>query len=254
MSKKLRADQRLVDLGLAETRERAKRLILAGKVIFEGSGSAGRVVRKPGEQVPETASLRLKEEERFVSRGGYKLLTAIEHFSLDVRGMTALDVGASTGGFTDCLLQLGASRVYAVDVGYGQLQWRLRNDPRVIPLERVNMRYAGPDLLPEPVDLVVVDCSFISLRLIMPACLQFMKPGSLLISLIKPQFEVDRGGAAKGVVRSKALREEAVQKIIGFAASELRLEPQGWVPAGVQGPKGNQEYLAVFRFQKAEDR
>jgi 23S rRNA (cytidine1920-2'-O)/16S rRNA (cytidine1409-2'-O)-methyltransferase len=247
MSEKIRADQRLVDLGLAETRERAKRLIMAGLVIHEPAGQDGEPVAKPGQQIPAESRLRLKDRERYVSRGGYKLETALNHFNLHVRGWVALDVGASTGGFTDCLLQWGAERVYAVDVGYGQLHWSLRNHPGVINLERVNMRHAQPDLLPEPVDVAVVDCSFISLRRILPPVVQFLRPAGLIITLVKPQFEVERGQAAKGVVRSRAHQEEAIQQVVGFARMELGLEHLGWVASAVQGPKGNQEYLACFR-------
>lgn len=171
MAKKVeRADVVLAEQGLAESREKAKRLIMAGEVYLL-QGDSKTPVAKPGQQVPRDARLQIKEPERFVSRGGYKLLTALEHFAIDARGLVALDAGASTGGFTDCLLQFGAARVYAVDVGHGQLHAKLVRDPRVVNLERINLRHATPDLLPEKVDLVVADCSFISLRLILPpAC------------------------------------------------------------------------------------
>ncbi|MFW5961113.1 MAG: TlyA family RNA methyltransferase, partial [Desulfohalobiaceae bacterium] len=183
--------------------------------------------------------------QRFASRGGDKLLSALEHFQVQVQGQVALDVGASSGGFTDCLLQHGAARVYAVDVGYGQLDWRLRSDSRVHNLERVNIRYAGPDLLPESVDLVVVDCSFISLRQVLPPSLQFLKPAGLLLALVKPQFELGRGRTDKGVVRSPALQEEAVQGVFAFANQNLGLACLGQVQAGLKGPKGNQEYFVL---------
>ena len=241
-----RADVVLAEQGLAESREKAKRLIMAGQVLLVQGGSRNPVA-KPGQQIPRTAVLELKESERFVSRGGYKLLTALEHFGLDVAGMTALDAGASTGGFTDCLLQFGAARVYAVDVGHGQLHWKLTQDPRVVNLERVNLRHAQPDLLPEKVDLVVADCSFISLRLILPPCLQFLKDGGQVLALVKPQFELGPEHAVKGVVRSEELQLRAVAQVQDFARDELGLTPLGVVPAGIKGPKGNQEYLLHLR-------
>jgi 23S rRNA (cytidine1920-2'-O)/16S rRNA (cytidine1409-2'-O)-methyltransferase len=241
-----RADVVLAEQGLAESREKAKRLIMAGQVYLV-QGAARTVVAKPGQQIARTACLELKEAERFVSRGGYKLLTALEHFGLDVTGMTALDAGASTGGFTDCLLQFGVSRVYAVDVGHGQLHWKLVTDPRVVNLERINLRHAAPDLLPEKVDLVVADCSFISLRLILPPCLQFLKEGGQILALVKPQFELGPEHAVKGVVRSGELQLQAVAQVQDFARDELGLTPLGVVAAGIKGPKGNQEYLLHLR-------
>ena len=241
-----RADVVLAEQGLAESREKAKRLIMAGQVLLVLGGSRTPVA-KPGQQIPRTAVLELKESERFVSRGGHKLLTAIEHFGLDVTGMVALDAGASTGGFTDCLLQFGAARVYAVDVGHGQLHWKLTQDPRVINMERVNLRHAAPDLLPELVDLVVADCSFISLRLILPPCLQFLKEGGQVLALVKPQFELGPEHAVKGVVRSEEMQLAAVAQVQDFARDELGLVPLGVVPAGIKGPKGNQEYLLHLR-------
>ena len=242
---KIRADQLLADRGLAESRERAKRLIMAGQVFEEKNGT--RVpVSKPGQLLPDDCELFVKESERFVSRGAYKLLTALEHFELDVTGLTALDAGASTGGFTDCLLQHGAARVYAVDVGYGQLHPRLRNDPRVVCLERVNLRLAPPELIPEAVDLAVADVSFISLKMILPPCLQWLKPGGRIIALIKPQFELGPAGTDRGVVRDEADQQRAVDDVLEFAKSGLGLRILGVVPAKIKGPKGNQEYLAYF--------
>lgn len=241
-----RADVVLAEQGLAESREKAKRLIMAAQVYLVDKGGRT-LVSKPGQQVARTAVLEVQEQERFVSRGGYKLLTALEEFGLDVTGVVALDAGASTGGFTDCLLQAGATRVYAVDVGHGQLHWKLLQDPRVINLERVNLRHATPDLLPEPVDLVVADCSFISLRLILPPCLQFLKPTGQVVALVKPQFELGPEHAVKGVVRSEELQLQAVDEITRFAQAELELTPCGAVPAGIRGPKGNQEYLLYLR-------
>ena len=246
MAKKERADQILFAQGLAESREQAKRLIMAGQV-FVVSGDSSVRVDKPGQQLFPDVCLEVAGRERFVSRGAYKLLTALEHFSLDVSGLIALDAGASTGGFTDCLLQHGAAKVYAVDVGKHQLHERLRADARVVSLEGVNLRTAPADLIPEIVDLVVADVSFISLTLILEPCMRWLKPGGLVAALIKPQFEVGPGGTDKGVVRNEALRQQAVDKVLDFARDALGLSLTGIVPSAVKGPKGNQEYMAVWR-------
>ena len=243
---KIRADQLLVQNGLAETRERAKRLIMAGEVFCQTSGNSLERVDKPGQQMPRDTVFRLKEPERFVSRGGFKLLTGLRHFDIEVQGIKALDVGASTGGFTDCLLQEGASRVYAVDVGHGQLHYRLRSDSRVVVLEGVNMRSAPGDLLPEPVDLAVVDCSFISLKHVLPPCLTWLKPEGKILALVKPQFELQRSEVKKGVVRDVSLQEEAVRRVAAFCEEHLGLLSHGAVPAEIKGPKGNQEYLLLL--------
>lgn len=251
MAKKERVDQLLVEKGLAESREKAKRLIMAGLVFYEGT--AGQLLRvdKPGTRHPTDAEFFLQGGERFVSRGAYKLLTALEAFSLPVEGAVALDGGASTGGFTDCLLQHGAAKVYAVDVGHNQLHEKLRADPRVVCMEKTNLRGAPSDLLPENVDLVVTDVSFISLTLVLPGCVQFLKPGGFVAALIKPQFELGPEAAPKGVVREEALRRQAVDKITAFAGSELGLVLLGVLPAAVKGPKGNQEYMAVWQKESA---
>lgn len=242
---KYRADQILFDLGLAESREKAKRLIMAGAVVrvLEGREEP---VKKPGDQLPPDAVLRVAEAERYVSRGGHKLETALTHFSLDVTGFVCLDAGASTGGFTDCLLQHGAARVYAADVGKGQLDVKLRGDSRVVVLEEVNLRHAPAGLIPEPVDLVTADLSFISLTKVLPALVQFLKPGGRVVALVKPQFELGPGAAVKGVVRDPDLRQQAVDIVTNFCRDELGLEPLGAVPAKIKGPKGNQEFLASF--------
>lgn len=248
MAKKERADHILYTQGLAESREQAERLVMAGLVFLEDEASQSPVrVAKPGQMLAPDAPLCVRGKERFVGRGAYKLLTALESFNLDVTGFVALDAGASTGGFTDCLLQRGAARVYAVDVGTHQLHERLRADPRVVSREGVNLRLAPHDLIPEPVDMVVADVSFISLTAILPACLRWLKNGGLVAALIKPQFEVEPGGAPKGVVRDPALREAAVQKVLEFTRSGLGLCLLGMVPSAVKGPKGNQEYMAVWR-------
>ena len=246
MAKKERADQLVCLQGLAESREQAKRLIMAGQVSYVRGDSLARV-DKPGQQLPPDTRFEITGRERFVSRGAYKLLTAIEHFSLDVSGRVCLDAGASTGGFTDCLLQHGAARVYAVDVGKHQLHERLRADSRVISLEGVNLRHAEHTLIPESVDLIVADVSFISLTLVLEPCMRWLRAGGLVAALIKPQFEVGPGGTDKGVVRDDALRQQAVDKVLEFCRDALHLEAIGVVPSAVKGPKGNQEYMAVWK-------
>lgn len=243
---KLRADELLVRQGLAESREKAKRLVMAGLVLVRVAGREV-PVDKPGQQLPADVELRLRATERFVGRGGEKLETAFAHFGIEVAGRVCLDVGAATGGFTDCLLQHGAARVYAVDVGRGLLHEKIRRDPRVVCIEDVNVRHAPENLLPEPVDLIVADVSFISLTLVLPACLQFLKPIGEIVALVKPQFELGVGETDKGVVRSEEKRQEAVRRVVGFAERELGLEGLGVVPSKLKGPKGNQEYLAWFR-------
>lgn len=248
MAKKERADSMAFAQGLAESREQAERLIMAGKVFME-KGGPDKLTRvdKPGQMLPPETPLHIQGQERFVSRGAYKLLTALEHFSLNVAGFVALDAGASTGGFTDCLLQHGAARVYAVDVGNNQLHERLRADPRVISREGVNLRLAPPELIPEQVDMIVADVSFISLTAVLPPCMQWLKPGGIVAALIKPQFEVASGQTQKGVVRDETLRDAAVAKVLECAKQELGLNLLGVVPSALKGPKGNQEYMAVWR-------
>lgn len=246
MAKKHRADQLIHQQGLAESREKAKRLIMAGKVHFMDRGQKTPVA-KPGQQFPEDTEFTVPEDNRFVSRGAYKLLTAIETFDIDCSGKVALDAGASTGGFTDCLLQHGATRVYAVDVGYGQLHERLRTDERVVNIERTNIRHAEADLIPEAVDMIVADVSFISLSKIMPACLRFLREGGEVVTLIKPQFEVGPGQTDKGVVRDEALREQVVENVLNELRDASGLECLGVVPSSIRGPKGNQEYLAYLK-------
>ncbi len=242
MAGKKRADELLFEKGLAESREKAKRLIMAGQVYYR-QGETDVLVDKPGRFLGKETGLRVKEAARFVSRGGYKLLTALDFFRIDVRNKVCLDVGASTGGFTDCLLQHKAFRVYALDVGYGQLHWNLRGDPRVVNLEKINIRSAPDDLLPEQVDIITIDCSFIPLFLVLSPALNFLKPEGTVIALVKPQFEVGPGMAVKGVVKSEQVALKAVQTVIDKATEELGLECSGTVPSSIKGPKGNQEYL-----------
>ncbi len=251
MSKKERADQLVYEQGLAESREQAKRLIMAGKVYVAQGVSGPEPVAKPGTKYSVHAVMTLQGAERFVSRGGYKLLTAMEAFSIAVQGMVVLDAGASTGGFTDCLLQHGAARVYAVDVGRNQLHERLRADARVINMEGVNLRTASADMLSEQVDMIVADVSFISLTLILPPCVQFLRPGGMVAALVKPQFEVGPGQTVKGVVRDEALRKVAVAKVLAVCTEQLGLELLGVVPSAIKGPKGNQEYMICLRLAES---
>lgn len=248
---KKRADELLALQGLAENRLAAERYILAGEVFFEKKGM-WQPVLKPGQQLSEQTCFEIRLRYPFVSRAGDKLLTALRHFSIVVSGKTALDGGASTGGFTDCLLQNGAKKVYAVDVGYGQLAWKLRQDKRVVNIERMNLRNMPPDLLPELVDIIVLDCSFISLSLVLPPCLQFLRPGGQVVALVKPQFELGADCNVKGVVQSEELQMQAVKKIEDFAQNSLGLLSFGSVAAAIKGPKGNQEYLILLQKQAEE--
>jgi 23S rRNA (cytidine1920-2'-O)/16S rRNA (cytidine1409-2'-O)-methyltransferase len=242
-ARKERLDVLVVERGLAESRAKAQALILAGQVVVDDQR-----VDKPGALVSTGAELRLKGEVLpYVSRGGLKLKGAIDRFALDVRGKVAADIGASTGGFTDCLLQEGALRVHAIDVGYGQLHEKLRKDPRVRSRERVNARYLSAEDLPEPVGVVVIDVSFISLTQVLPAVLPFLEPGGLLIALVKPQFEVGRDRLGKGgVVRDAEARQEAIEGVTAFVR-EQGFEVKGLMDSTVPGPAGNIEALLVAR-------
>ena len=249
-AKRIRADLALVEQGLCPSRERARALILAGEVL-----AGDRPVEKAGELVDGDAELRLRSGPMpYVSRGGLKLAHALDTFGVDPRGLVALDVGASTGGFTDCLLQRGATRVYCVDVGHGQLDWKVASDARVRVLDRTNIRTAPPDLLPERVDLVVIDVSFISLRLVLPALPPFAKPGAPLVALVKPQFEVGRADVGKGgIVRDEAARARALAEVraaaaaLGFAVGADTVSP-------ITGGKGNVEFLLALRLPGGADR
>jgi 23S rRNA (cytidine1920-2'-O)/16S rRNA (cytidine1409-2'-O)-methyltransferase len=241
--RKERLDVLLVDLGLAPTRARAQALVLAGQVVVDDQR-----VDKPGTRVSTEAAVRLKGEPMpYVSRGGLKLEAALKHFDLDVRGAVCADIGASTGGFTDCLLQAGASKVYALDVGRGQLHARLRSDPRVVLREGVNARHLGPSELPEPVSVLVVDVSFISLTQVLPATVQLLAPGGVTVALVKPQFEAGRAQVGKGgVVRDDTVRAEAVARV-QVCVEQLGLMPVGALDSPVHGPAGNREILLVAR-------
>ncbi len=236
---KKRLDVLLTERGLAESRQKAQAIIMAGQVFWQG-----RRMDKAGASVPEDADLEVRGGLKYVSRGGLKLEKAMETFDLpDLAGAVAIDAGASTGGFTDCMLQNGAAKVYAVDVGYGQLAWSLRSDPRVVCMERTNVRYLTAEDIPEPLDFGSVDVSFISLRLILPALRGLMKPSGELVCLIKPQFEAGKEKVGKkGVVRDRAVHREVLEQFLrnaaecGFFVKDLTFSP-------IRGPEGNIEYL-----------
>jgi 23S rRNA (cytidine1920-2'-O)/16S rRNA (cytidine1409-2'-O)-methyltransferase len=238
-----RLDRLLVDRGLCESRERAQRLIRAGRVRVDGQPAP-----KPGHLVSVEAAITVSEPEPFVSRGGGKLEAALRAWPIDPGGRVAIDVGASTGGFTDCLLQHGACRVYAVDVGRGQLHWSLRNDPRVVVMEGVNARYLEPHQLPEAPSLAVMDVAFISLTRILPSVTPLLTPGADVITLIKPQFEAGRAQVGKGgVVRDPAVRQEVIDRIRAFGTGNLPMEWMDVRESPVKGPAGNVEYLAWWK-------
>jgi 23S rRNA (cytidine1920-2'-O)/16S rRNA (cytidine1409-2'-O)-methyltransferase len=241
-----RLDQLLVERGLVETRSRAQALVMAGKVRV-GEGDAARTDRKPGDLLDAATPVEVVEPQPYVSRGGHKLAAAVDAFGIDPRGRICLDVGASTGGFTDVLLQRGAARVYALDVGRGQLSERLRGDPRVVSMERTNARTLGPAALPEPVDLAVVDVSFISLGLVLgPVASCFGASGGDLVVLIKPQFEAGRDLVPGGVVRDPAVHLDVLRAVVD-RASTLGLEPLDATPSPITGPEGNREFLLHLR-------
>jgi 23S rRNA (cytidine1920-2'-O)/16S rRNA (cytidine1409-2'-O)-methyltransferase len=239
IGKKERLDKLLVERGLVESRARAQALILEGRVLVNGQR-----FEKPGHAVSAEAKIELKGEDiPYVSRGGLKLEGALNSFCIDVDGLTALDAGASTGGFTDCLLQHGARRVYAVDVGYGQLAWKLRQDPRVVSMERTNIRYLDKSRIPEPIQIAVVDTSFISLDKVLPRVASLIEDQGVILALIKPQFEVGRGEVGKGgVVRDPKKQNAAVERITQLAR-DIGLKVLGVKESPLLGPKGNKEYF-----------
>jgi 23S rRNA (cytidine1920-2'-O)/16S rRNA (cytidine1409-2'-O)-methyltransferase len=240
---KERVDKLLVDRGLAPTREHAQRLVMAG-LVFSGDAA----VDKPGTRIAAETPLEVRGEPHpFVSRGGAKLDATLAALALDVRDLVALDVGASTGGFTDCLLQRGARRVYAVDVGYGQLAWKLRTDPRVVSRERTNARDLAREQFEDPIDLVTIDASFISLRLVLPAVLRILDPGRRIVALVKPQFEVGKGRVGKGgVVRDAALHAEVLADLQEYVIG-LGLGVDGVLTSPLLGPAGNREFFLALR-------
>jgi 23S rRNA (cytidine1920-2'-O)/16S rRNA (cytidine1409-2'-O)-methyltransferase len=241
-----RLDQVLVDRGLCESREKAKRAVMAGLVRVNE-----RIACKPSDPVKPNDKLTLTAAEKFVSRGGLKLEHALKHFNLDVVGQRAIDLGASTGGFTDCLLQRGAVRVYAVDVGQGQLAWKLRCDPRVVVMEKTNARSLTPASFPPPfvpADLVVIDCSFISLHKILPAAVALLRPLGRIVALIKPQFEAGKKEADRGagVIRDPVIHQRVLREINEFVTIRCGLSWLGVTESPVLGPAGNKEFLALI--------
>ncbi len=240
--KKVRLDKLLFDKGWVESMEKAKALIMEGNVHVDGLKT-----EKAGTLVKPDACIELLQKMPYVSRGGLKLVHALEDFKIDVKGKRTMDVGASTGGFTDCMLQHGAKKVFAVDVGYGQFSWTLRHDERVVLLERTNIRHLKTDLMPYKMDLITIDVSFISLRTVIPKVLEFLNSPGEVVALIKPQFEVVREDIGKnGVVRDEKKRLEAVEKVRNDILAR-NLEVVGVIESPIKGPKGNVEYLIYFR-------
>ena len=240
---KHRIDVALVERGLAESRHKAQAMIMAGRVFVQD-----RPIDKPGQMIRSSDSIEIRGLDMpYVSRGGLKLEEALRQFGIDVTGRVCLDIGASTGGFTDCLLQHGAARVYAVDVGYGQLAWKLRNDPRVIVIERTNVREMPQESIPEKVELATVDVSFISLKIVVPHLLKWLAADGRIVVLIKPQFEVGKGLVGKGgVVRDEALHRQVIQTLSAYFQT-LGLTTTDALPSPILGPKGNREFLMELR-------
>ncbi|HEU5203349.1 MAG TPA: TlyA family RNA methyltransferase [Candidatus Limnocylindrales bacterium] len=242
---RIRLDQLLVERGLVETRTRAQALLLAGKVRV-GTGDSARRDRKPGDLIDPATPVGLVESDPYVSRGGHKLAAALDAFQIDPTGRVALDVGASTGGFTDVLLQRGAARVYAVDVGRGQLAESLRQDPRVVSMERTNARTLTATTLPEPVSLITFDVSFISLGLVLGPALSTLAPGpSDMVALVKPQFEAGRDRVVRGVVRDRAVHLDVLRDV-ARKVRDLGIGTRNVIPSPILGPEGNREFLAYM--------
>jgi len=241
-----RVDQALVDRGICESREKAKRAVMAGQALINGQPA-----RKPSDSVADRDQLALASPEKFVSRGGHKLEHALHHFQLAVTGMTVIDLGASTGGFTDCLLQAGAGKIYAVDVGHGQLAWKLRHDERVVVMEKTNARRLTPAGMPQPfspADLVVIDCSFISLRKILPPAVALLRATGKIVALIKPQFEAGKAEADKGagVITDQLVHERIIRELEAFVGSAAGLNWHGVTESPLLGPAGNKEFLVLI--------
>ena len=243
---KIRLDRILAERGLVDSRERGQAMIIAGNVLVNGQK-----VEKSGSIVPCDADIRiLGVQMPYVSRGGLKLEKALHEFKVDVKEKTGLDVGASTGGFTDCLLQHGAKKVYAVDVGYGQMAWKIRQDLRVVVIERTNIREIDPALIPEKADIAVIDVSFISLEKVIPPVLRFLNQGAGIIALIKPQFEVGKGQVGKGgIVRDETAREAVKDRIAAFVNGQGCIV-KGIIPSPITGQDGNVEYLIYAMYPK----
>lgn len=241
-AKRARIDQTLVERGFFASRERAQRAIMAGEVRV-----GDRVFAKAAELIEIDAPISIVHPPQFASRGALKLGGALDFFGVEVKGKTALDIGSSTGGFTDCLLQRGAAKLFAVDVGHGQLAWKLRNDPRVTVMEKVNARFLSREDIPEVADLCVIDVSFISLTLILPRAFELIAPEGMILALIKPQFELQRKDVGRGgIVRGPALHEKAQQKIVKFV-EEANYHVVGLVPSTITGTDGNQEFFICIR-------
>jgi 23S rRNA (cytidine1920-2'-O)/16S rRNA (cytidine1409-2'-O)-methyltransferase len=243
MKRKERLDKILIERGMALSRERARAMIMEGKVLVDGQ-----LIDKPGVRIDIDSKIEVQGEDlKYVSRGGLKLEGALKAFEIDPRDKIVLDVGASTGGFTDCILQNGAKKVYAVDVGYGQLSWKLRKDPRVINLERKNIRYLKREEIEDDIDLILIDTSFISIEKFLPNLLQFLKNEGEILGLIKPQFEVGKGEVGKGgVVRDPNLHRKVIDRISKFS-EELGLKVIGVVESPILGPKGNKEFFIYLK-------
>lgn len=242
----MRLDQALVERGLCESREKAKRAILAGQVRINQQ-----VAAKASDKVKPGDALTLDAAEKFVSRGGYKLEHGLDTFKLDVAGVTAIDLGASTGGFTDCLLQRGATKVFAVDVGYGQLAWKLRTDPRVVVMEKTNARFLSESHFPKPfspVDMIVADCSFISLKKIMLPVIPLLRSSGKVVALVKPQFEAGKEEADKGagVITDPEIHARVLAELRDFVEKEARLRWQMQTESPLLGPAGNKEFLVLL--------
>lgn len=241
-----RLDQALVDRGLCDSREKAKRAVLAGQARVNGQPA-----KKPSDAVRAEDAVTLIAPEKFVSRGGHKLEHALDHFQIDVTGQTAIDLGASTGGFTDCLLQRGAAKVFAVDVGHGQLAWKLRQDPRVVVMEKTNARTVTAAQFGQafvPADLVVIDCSFISLRMILPAAIALLRRSGKIVALVKPQFEAGKSEVDKGagVITDRAVHERVLAELKSFVIEKTRLRWSGQTVSPLLGPAGNKEFLVLL--------
>lgn len=246
MRKKSRVDISLVERGLFASREQAQRAIMAGQV-----RTGDRVLTKASELISPEADLTVAAPAKYVGRGGLKLEGALDHFRVDPARLICLDVGASTGGFTDCLLQRGAAKVYAIDVGHGQLAWKIRSDPRVVAREHLNARHLTRADIPDPIDLCVVDVSFISLTLVLPSAFELLKPNGMLLALIKPQFELEARDVSRGgIVKDPALHEKAQRKVHDFVATAGH-EVRGIVPSPITGTDGNQEFFICARKQSA---
>ncbi len=242
MAKGIRLDLALVERGLFPSRQQAQAAIMAGEVQIDGQ-----LALKASDSVPQNCQLVVAARERFVGRGGIKLEGAIEHFGIDCAGLMALDIGASTGGFTDCLLQRGATKVFAVDVGHGQLAWKIRDDPRVETLEKCNARHLSREEIPAPIQLCVIDVSFISLTLILPNAFELLTPDGVILALIKPQFELAREDVGRGgIVRDPALHAKVQAKVAAFAQSMGALVT-GLFPSTITGTDGNQEFFICLR-------